>query len=220
MRGRVRLDIILTIIGFLLLGYVGETILESHVRQAIGERRLEKAWAAPALPRAVRATAPRPSPGDLLGRLEIPRLGLSALIAEGDSEATLRTAIGHISQTPLPGQPGNVALAAHRDTIFRALRQIEIGDRVTVHSWEGETEYEVTAKRVVGPEDVSVLAPSENPTLTLITCYPFSYIGPAPKRFVVQARQLGTGDPPAPANLSGKVGTRSSAAVPRRAGEA
>jgi sortase A len=219
MQRRVRLDIILTIIGFLLLGYVGETILESHVRQAIGERRLEKAWAAPA-PQAVKATAPKPSPGDLLGRLEIPRLGLSALIAEGDSEATLRTAIGHISQTPLPGQPGNVAMAAHRDTIFRALRQIEIGDRVTVHSWEGETEYEVTTKHVVGPEDVSVLAPSEHPTLTLITCYPFSYIGPAPKRFVVQARQLGAGGPPAPTNLSGKVEIRSSAAIPRRAGEA
>jgi LPXTG-site transpeptidase (sortase) family protein len=220
MRRRLRLDIVLTIIGLVLLGYVGETLLEGRVRQAIGERRLERAWSAPAASRAVKATAPKPSPGDLLGRLEIPRLGMSALIAEGDSEATLRTSIGHLAETPLPGQPGNVALAGHRDTIFRALRQIEIGDRITVHSWEGQTEYEVTDKHVVGPEDVSVLAPSEVPILTLITCYPFSYIGPAPKRFVVQARQIDAGSPAAPTNLSGKVETRSSAAGPRRAGAA
>jgi sortase A len=220
MRRRVRLDLILAIIGLLLLGYVGETLLESHVRQAIGERRLEQAWSAPAAARAVKATAPKPSSGDLLGRLEIPRLGMSALIAEGDSEATLRTSIGHLSQTPLPGQSGNVVLAAHRDTIFRGLRQIELGDRITIHSWEGQTDYEVTAKHVVGPEDVSVLAPSEDPTLTLITCYPFSYIGPAPKRFVVQARQVEAGSPAAPSKLSGKVEIRSSAASPRRAGAA
>jgi sortase A len=217
MRRRVRLDLILMITGVVLLGYVGETMIEGRVRQALGERRLERAWAASPRAQEVRAAPPRPSPGDLLGRLEIPRLGLSALIAEGDEESTLRTAIGHLPQTPLPGQPGNVALAAHRDTLFRALRRIEVGDRVKVHSWEGEIEYEVTATQVVGPADVSVLAPSEHPTLTLITCYPFSYIGPAPKRFIVQARQVGSEAAPATGKITGSAETRSSAAARRKA---
>jgi LPXTG-site transpeptidase (sortase) family protein len=207
MARRIRLDVVLTVVGILLLGYVGETLLETRLREAMGERRLRQAWSHETHETAVeplRRTAPRPNSGDLLGRLEIPRLGVSGLIAEGDDDGTLRTAIGHLPSTPLPGERGNVALAAHRDTHFRALRKIAVGDRITIHSWEGETEYEVTATHVVTPQDVSVLDPTDDYSLTLITCYPFGYIGRAPKRFIVQARQLGAHDsavakPPAPA---------------------
>jgi sortase A len=216
MHRRIRLDVILTLIGVLLLGYVGETLLEARVREYLGGRRLERAWGEPQRAGPLEAVAPRPAPGDLLGRLEIPRLGLSALVAEGTDDGTLRTAIGHLPRTPLPGERGNVALAAHRDTHFRALREIEVGDRIRMHSWEGETEYEVIATRVVGPRDVSVLAPTAGHTLTLITCYPFGYIGPAPKRFIVQARQTAgesaVGAERPAARLNGSARTRSSAA--------
>lgn len=222
MARRIRLDIVLTVVGILLLGYVGETLLETRVRQAVGEHRLRHAWSEETTAaKPLKATAPRPANGDLLGRLEIPRLGVSGLIAEGDDDGTLRTAIGHLPATPLPGERGNVALAAHRDTHFRALRKIEVGDRITIHSWEGETAYEVTATHVVTPEDVSVLDPSDDYSLTLITCYPFSYIGRAPKRFIVQARQLGPHDSaaskPGTSSLSSPAGTQSSAAGRRPA---
>ncbi len=221
MHRRIRLDLILALVGVVLLGYVGETLVEARVREFLGGRRLERAWATPQRVAPLEAAAPRPALGDLLGRLEIPRLGISALVAEGTDDGTLRTAIGHLPQTPLPGERGNVALAAHRDTHFRALRKIEVGDRIRIHSWEGETEYEVTATHVVAPQDVSVLTPTPGHNLTLITCYPFGYIGPAPQRFVVQARQI-AGDPaaggpqPRP-GLSGSAETRSSAAGRRQA---
>jgi sortase A len=206
MHRRIRLDLILTLIGVLLLGYVGETLLEARVREVIGGRRLERAWAGEQSAAPPKAAARRPAVGDLLGRLEIPRLGLSALVAEGTDDGTLRTAIGHLPHTPLPGERGNVALAAHRDTHFRALREIEVGDRIRIHSWEGETEYEVTATQIVLPQDVSVLAPTADHTLTLITCYPFGYIGRAPKRFVVQARQTAGESAAAPSPAPGSAG--------------
>ena len=191
MRARIRLDIVLALIGVALLGYVGETLLESEVREVVGNHRLERAWAkATQKTSDPGAVARRPEMGDLIGRLEIPRLEISALVAEGAAEGTLRTGIGHLPHTPLPGEPGNAGLAAHRDTHFRALRDVRIGDRIQLRSWSGETEFEVTATHIVMPKDVSVLDPTPEPTLTLITCYPFGYIGNAPKRFVVQAKRV------------------------------
>lgn len=191
MRARIRLDIALAIVGVALLGYVGETLLESEVREAVGNHRLARAWAQGTQNASDPGVAARrPEMGDLIGRLEIPRLEISALVAEGAAEGTLRTGIGHLPHTPLPGEPGNAGLAAHRDTHFRALRDVRIGDRIRLHSWSGETEFEVTATHIVMPQDVSVLDPTPEPTLTLITCYPFGYIGNAPKRFVVQAKRV------------------------------
>ena len=191
MHRRIRLDLVLTIVGLVLLGYVGETLLEARVREEIGNRRLQKAWAEAKAPSPPASTAARrPVSGELLGRLEIPRLGISALVAEGAEDGTLRTAIGHLSDTPLPGELGNAALAAHRDTHFRELRNVRVGDRVRVLSWTGEVEFEVTGTQIVGPNDVSVLEPTADASLTLITCYPFGYIGNAPKRFIVQATRV------------------------------
>jgi sortase A len=122
-----------------------------------------------------------------LGRIEIPRVGVSAIVEEGESDSTLSESVGHIPGTPLPGVTGNVALAAHRDTYFRDLEDIQEGDEIYFTTATAIFKYRVSDIRVVDPADVSVLAPSSDSRLTLITCYPFHYVGPAPKRFVVAA---------------------------------
>jgi sortase A len=100
----------------------------------------------------------------------------------------LKVAVGHLPGTALPGQTGNMALAGHRDTFFRALRNLRLGDRIVVQSPEGSYEYEVETTAVVVPTDLSVLRSSADREITLITCYPFSWIGSAPYRFIVRAR--------------------------------
>ena len=112
---------------------------------------------------------------------------MSAIIREGDDTSTLRRSVGHIPATALPGAPGNSGLAGHRDTFFRGLRNTRAGDRVTITTPSSTTIYVIRTTRVVEPDDVSVLNPTTVRTLTLVTCYPFSYIGAAPKRFIVQA---------------------------------
>lgn len=132
------------------------------------------------------------APGDLIGRVDIPRIKLSAAIAEGDDERTLGKAVGHLPDTPLPWhRRGNVALAAHRDGLFRPLARVRLNDDVRVVTARGEYHYRVKKTQIVGPNDVSVLAPTKTATLTLITCYPFSFVGNAPKRFIVQAELVG-----------------------------
>ncbi len=125
-----------------------------------------------------------------VGRIEIPRVGVSAPILEGVDYATIRRAVGHFPETPLPHTAGNMALAAHRTTDFRGLREIRIGDVVTITTLTGSFSYEVEETFVVYPEDTSVLDPTEEKTLTLVTCYPFDYRGTAPYRFIVRARAL------------------------------
>ena len=134
--------------------------------------------------------APRLVAGSVLGQLEIPRIGLSVIVSEGDSASILRRAAGHLNGTSLPGGPGNVAIAAHRDTFFHALRDIRDGDVITLNTLRGSYQYEVESVEIVEPDNIDVLADSPNPTLTLVTCYPFYYVGPAPKRFIVRARQV------------------------------
>jgi LPXTG-site transpeptidase (sortase) family protein len=130
--------------------------------------------------------------GDVIGRVDIPRLKLSAAVAEGDDDTTLGKAVGHLPDTPLPWQRrGNVALAAHRDGLFRRLEKIRLQDDVRIVTPRGEYHYRVKNTRIVDPGDVWVIAPTETPTITLITCYPFSFVGNAPKRFVVQAELIG-----------------------------
>jgi len=125
-----------------------------------------------------------------IGRLEIRRIGLSAVVAEGDDEKTLKVAVGHLSDTPLPWQEGNTALAGHRDTFFRPLRRIRTGDQIDLATRYGTFRYRVTRLTVVNPDEVWVLEPSAAAALTLITCYPFDFIGPAPRRFVVHAERI------------------------------
>ena len=132
--------------------------------------------------------------GSLIGSLDIPRLRLSAVIAEGDDDATLEVAIGHLPDTPLPWWDGNSALAGHRDTFLKPLQHIRVGDELRVSTPHGDFRYHVRETKVVGPNDVWVLNPTDRPTLTLITCFPFSYLGKAPRRFVVRAERTSRGE--------------------------
>jgi sortase A len=127
--------------------------------------------------------------GALLGRIEIQAVGLAAMILEGTEDKTLLRAVGHIPGTALPGQKGNVALAGHRDTFFRALRDIGEDDEITLTTSSGSYRYRVESTRVVRPEDTKVLEASGEEILTLVTCYPFELVGPAPRRFIVRARK-------------------------------
>jgi sortase A len=122
-----------------------------------------------------------------IGRVEIPRLDMSIMLLDGIDNRTLRRGIGHIPGTALPGESGNAGIAGHRDTFFRGLGEIRKYDRITVRTFDGEYQYVVDSVRVVGPDAVEVLNDVGHPVLTLVTCYPFHFIGPAPKRFVVQA---------------------------------
>jgi sortase A len=131
-----------------------------------------------------------PLPSSVIGRLEIPRLNLTAMVREGADGKTLHRAVGHIPGTALPGYAGNVALAGHRDTFFRALRNIKKDDAIELETENGTYRYLVESTDIVGPRDVDVLAASHGQTLTLVTCYPFYYIGSAPKRFIVHAAQV------------------------------
>ncbi len=130
------------------------------------------------------------SDGSVVGRIDIPRLGISEMILQGIDSKTLRFGVGHIDSSALPGARGNVALAAHRDTFFRPLRKIHVGDLVTVATFDGTYDYKVDWFRAVRPEDTTALAASKEPVLTLITCYPFYFVGAAPERFVVRAHPV------------------------------
>jgi len=128
--------------------------------------------------------------GSLIGRIEIPRLALSVVVVEGVDRISLRRAVGHIPGTALPGEAGNVGLAGHRDTFFRQLKDVKIDDEIQISTLTGNLKYQVVALRIVDPENVGVLAQSGDNALTLVTCYPFYFVGPAPKRWIVRARQV------------------------------
>lgn len=148
---------------------------------------------------SVSEAAPSPSPasrsprGNLLGKLDIPRLEISAAVLDGDDDVTLRRAVGHLPQSAYPGEEGRVVLAAHRDTFFRNLRWARVGDVVRMATPHGLREYAVETVLVVRPESTEVIAPTKRSMLTLVTCYPFDYVGAAPYRFIVHAsaRQRG-----------------------------
>jgi sortase A len=124
----------------------------------------------------------------VLGSIEIPRIGVGGPILEGVDDVTIRRAVGHFPETPLPTESGNVALAAHRTTHFAGLRDVEIGDEVTLRTPDGVRTYEVERTWVVDPDEVWVLDSTVEDALTLVTCYPFDFPGIAPQRFVVRAR--------------------------------
>ena len=162
----------------------------------LAELRLNPAPSRPASENpAALALAPNPAPrqlddNELIGRLEIPRVGVRGIVREGTDAAILERAVGHLPSTPLPWQGGNVAIAAHRDSFFRGLSKIRPNDLITFDTLKGRYEYRVESTKIVSPENVSVLAPSTAPELTLITCYPFYYVGSAPERFIVRAKRV------------------------------
>jgi len=128
--------------------------------------------------------------GELVGRLEIPRLGISTIVLEGVDSRTLRRGVGHIPETATPGAGGNVGLAAHRDSFFRGLKDIRKNDIIRLKTLDGSYQYRVEQTEIVTPEDTQVLADTGIPELTLVTCYPFYYVGSAPKRFIVHAQRV------------------------------
>ena len=183
----------------LLLGYCGFVVADAWVFQQRESRNLQRLLedrdnangnALRFKPATARPEPPAIAAKGLIGRLEIPRLDLSAVVIEGDDSKTLRHAVGHISGTPLPGQIGNVALTGHRDTFFRPLRNIRPNDIIVLTTLQGEYHYRVVSTRVVSPDNIAVLNASGGETLTLITCYPFYFVGSAPKRFIVRAERL------------------------------
>jgi sortase A len=182
----------------LLLGYCAFALVDARIFQRRESRELDRLLrdrqvASQGTPQPGISTAPKSAPAavdGLIGRLEIPRLLLSDVVVEGIDKTSLRRGVGHIPGTALPGHPGNVGLAGHRDTFFRSLKDLKIDDEVEFSTLAGNFKYEVESLRVVDPENVGVLASSGHNVLTLVTCYPFYYVGPAPKRWIVRARQV------------------------------
>src|SRR5262249_52360851 len=155
------------------------------------EQQAEQQWSRIILEQSETRRPPQPTrhfkQGEVLARLSISRLDSHWIVLEGAAKTVLRHGPGHMSQTALPGSPGNCVIAGHRDTQFRVLRNVEIGENITLEIGGRTYVYRVTECHVVSPSDTRPLASTATPTLTLVTCYPFYYVGPAPKRFVIHA---------------------------------
>lgn len=173
---------IFVLVGLLAVGYAGYIIVDAQAYQAI---QLHK------FAHDVPIVEPHlPGIGERIGEIEIPRLELKAVILQGDSSQILRRGVGHLPSTAMPGELGNIGLAGHRDTFFRPLRHIRAGDVVILYSSAGRFRYQVESIRIVSPQDIQVLRSSNRSELTLVTCFPFEYIGPAPNRFIVHSSLL------------------------------
>jgi sortase A len=189
------LAIVLATAGLLALGYCAVEFVSARLYQADETRRFtrerltgQRSTDKPSpFKSSETAERPYPSSGSAVAVLAIPRLGLSTIVVEGAEEGNLKLGPGHIRGTSLPGAGGNVGVAGHRDTFFRPLRLIRKNDMITVTTHAEEYRYRVISIEIVGPGDVQVLYATEHEMLTLVTCYPFDFIGPAPKRFIVRA---------------------------------
>jgi sortase A len=188
------LERVLLVVGIAGIGFYASAQLEAFLYQQFENRELdailasrEGAAAIPPVATSPARTRARPATGSTMGRIEIPRLGISVVVRAGSDARTLRLAVGHIPGTALPGEAGNVGLAGHRDTFFKRLRDIETGDTIRLVMPDGVFEYQVERTTVVMPADVWVLDPTAQPALTLVTCFPFTYVGSAPQRFIVRA---------------------------------
>jgi sortase A len=169
-------------VGLFALGYVGYVLVDAHIYQAYEQSKFES---------ISRKEPPRLLvEGGVIGEIQVPRLRLKAIVVQGDSHTILRRAVGHLPETALPGDPGNIVLAGHRDTFFRPLRNIRLGDAITLKTADGNFQYLVESTQVVPASNVEVLNASNGRTLTLITCFPFDYLGAAPNRLIVRAREL------------------------------
>ena len=179
-----------------MFGYAGFVLMDAWVFQSRQDRRLDHLLTDRQSSRTSPGNSPEalgaPATGGVFGRIVIPRLGLSVMVGEGVDNATLRRAVGHIPGTALPGQPGNIGISGHRDTFFRPLRSIQQHDLITLTTLLGEYRYRVVSTKVTSPSDVAVLDPGGNEILTLVTCYPFYFVGSAPGRFIVRAERVGS----------------------------
>jgi sortase A len=174
------------------------TLLDAAQYERRQERRLNALAAdaygppkTPFAPLGALATRTETSKSGLIGRIELERLGLTAVVSEGIENRTLRRSVGHVPGSAFPGETGNVVLAAHRDRHFRPLRKVRAGDLVRVTTPDGTFDYRVEFSQVVEADSTELVADVEEPVLTLVTCYPFYFVGDAPQRFVVRARLVG-----------------------------
>jgi sortase A len=174
------------LLGGLTISYVGLMLVHARNYQHFANNVLEQQMHAEGQ-RSVSPSRSAVMEGDVLGRIEIPRLGMMVAILQGTTLETLGAGVGHIEGTALPGDPGNIGIAGHRDSYFRGLKNIRTGDEIRIQTTTNLMRYEVDKVTVVSPDDTSVLAPSARSAITLVTCYPFHFIGAAPQRFVVHA---------------------------------
>lgn len=175
-------QVVFFVFGILALGFCTLAYFDAALSQAYEQREFQRSLAVPGFP--------HPSPEANACRLEIPRLGIDVMVHEGTASRTLRIGAAHIPGTALAGDRGNIVIAAHRDTFFRELRNIRADDTILLETLNGSYQYSVEWTRVVNPSDREVLEASSDSLLTLVTCYPFYYVGPAPQRFVVRARRV------------------------------
>lgn len=180
------------LLGFMLVAAGAVLLLQAATGRARGmiwQAGHDRVGLAPA--------AARPGPGDAVARLRIPRLGLDTVVVEGTDQDSLKLGPGHLPGSALPGEPDNCIIAGHRDGAFRRLAAIALGDVVEVEGGRGAARYRVASIAVVPRDDARSLAPASRPLLTLVTCYPMRFIGPAPERLVVRG-ELVSGPPAAP----------------------
>jgi sortase A len=204
-------SIVFSVAGALILGGYGVLVVQAHMYRASEIRRFNSQLtqlasetpsleavtdekvpvSTPTVSSPVAAAPTTPSSEPVLGILEIPRLGIETPVLEGIDDGTLRRAVGHIPGTSLPADGiGNIGIAGHRDTVFRLLKDVEQTDVILLKTLAGNHRYLVDSIRVVEPDNVTVLKNMDQRTLTLVTCYPFNFVGAAPLRFVVQAREI------------------------------
>jgi len=178
-------------LGAAALAYAAGTVVYAGVYQRYQSWKFEREVA------VIAVTPPAPvdqvidlREGDVVGRLEVPRIGMSLMVFQGIGERILTIGAGHVPSTSLPGADGNIAIAAHRDTFFRKLEGIRAGDAIRVSTVRQTYEFIVDSTEIVDPDDVQVMESRGRSELTLITCYPFYFVGAAPRRFIVHALPL------------------------------
>ena len=183
----------LTMVSLLALGYSLAVFLQAKIYQAREARDFATELRLKEGNKAVlaKSMAPMAAPEKhgVVGSLAIPRIGVSVMVVEGVDSGDLKRAVGHIPGTALPWESGNVGIAGHRDTFFRPLRSIRRDDAIVVSTLQGTYRYRVESTTVVRPQDTQVLYPTGRDSLTLVTCFPFEYVGSAPKRFIVRAER-------------------------------
>lgn len=181
-----RIEIALALAGIAFLGGALAATVHRWDYQARQERAIVHVDGA-VIPQT-RETAVDPR---VIGMIEIPRVGVRAIVREGTDDETLALAVGHLPGTAHPGQRGNTVLAGHRDTFFRGLREIRVHDEVLLLIPPLIYAYRVESLEVIAPEETRVLEATKDEALTLVTCYPFQYVGHAPNRFIVRAKRVG-----------------------------
>lgn len=180
---RQRLSAVLMILGVAVLSYVGSEYWAMHREQQALQQRWEEQQRTPPERNASSSTS-----DDGLTRVSISKINLDLIVIEGTNHRALRLGPGHLQNTPAPGELGNSVISAHRDTFFRHIYELTTGDEIQVRRQGRTYTFQVTGKRIVSPDDLSVIKNTSDARLTLITCYPIYYIGPAPKRLIVFAK--------------------------------